>query len=231
MQEDYNKKKYFSDIKAKEALGYIGGLADFAGNFLIKPGPTLGAGLALKSLGTIAGLAQNVVEERTIAELFGTISQPPVPVIPSSVFPATPDRVFYGADGVTPLGVPQCSLSGSTQVDVIWVKLSNGGYQKMETVTTYQSGNWVLSSATAWYQYNSDGNAVQGTTVTRDAQGNTTSIGALRPSTDGQARVSAPMTYAPPADLGSPGRNSALYINALGAQTMQFMQGGGVDDL
>ena len=40
-----------TDLKAGDVLAYVGGLSDFAGTFLIKPGPQLVAGLALKGVG------------------------------------------------------------------------------------------------------------------------------------------------------------------------------------
>lgn len=180
IEEVFKNGGSFSDIKAKDALSYLGGLSDFAGNFLIKPGPTLVAGLALKGLGTGAGLAQNMVGDQSIAQLFGSENKPPVPVVSKAVFPAAPS-------GVNSLGVQQSSRTGNTQVDSIWIKLDNGGYQKVETATTYDASNRVVISTTAIYQFNSNGKAIQGTTITRDAQGNTTHTGVLRPSADGQS--------------------------------------------
>ncbi|MFY8041888.1 MAG: hypothetical protein ACOVOD_03080, partial [Rhodoferax sp.] len=186
IQFEYDKNGSFSAIKAKDVLGYVGGLADFAGNFLIKPGPTLVVGLTLKGFGAGTGLAQNFVGEKTIAELFGAGTAPVRPVVPASTFPSVNDGKTFAPDGVTPLGEQQTTQAGPNQkINTIWIKDDKGNYQKVEAVETLQSnGAWITTSALVG-QYNSNGTPVKATQYNFDRNGNTTSTKALVPTAAG----------------------------------------------
>jgi hypothetical protein len=81
MKEDYDKGS-LCDIKAKDLLGYVGGLADFASSFLLIPGaPTFAIGLALKGLGTTAALGQHAVGDKAICDVLDD-DKPPLPPPP-----------------------------------------------------------------------------------------------------------------------------------------------------
>ena len=234
IEQDYTgNNNSLSSIKAKDILSFTGNLADLAGNFLLKPGPTLVPGLVLKGLGTGAGLAQNAVGEQTIGQLldFGAAANPVArPIIATASLPPLP-TVQFAPDGVTPLFVQQSNRQGNNQIDGIWVQLGDGSYQNVQTITTLRSDGTVVSSSTFSYSYSSEGVPLHGSAVTRDAIGNVVSTSALTPSSDEQTWNNASIAIPDTTGLGTPARQSSAYISPVNIHAVQFNAGGGVDDL
>ena len=183
--KDLQSPNGFDNVKAGDALSVVGGISDLLGNVLVKPGPQLVAGLALKGVGAGAGIAQNIVGDQTIAQLLGTA--PTVqPLVPARTFPNVNDGKTFAPDGVTPLGVQQTTQAGPNQrIQTIWIKDSNGNYQKVENVETLQTNGVWKSTALLVGQYNSDGAPIKATQYNLDNAGNTTSTKALVPTTGG----------------------------------------------
>ena len=213
----------FNSVKASDALAVVGGISDLLGNVAVKPGPWLAAGLIAKTVGAGAGIAQNIVGDQTVAQLLGTGTVVP-PVLRNSAFVGLSDSsLTYAPDGTTPLSQPQITNSGNTRIETLWNRLPDGGYQKVETVTTLDTNQQALSSSVGIYRYNSDGAAVQGLTVTRDAHGNATQTNTLLPSSDGQSWV-APSVGS--ISISSQSQEIAALTQASGAQRVEKLADG-----
>ncbi|MGI4777801.1 MAG: hypothetical protein ACRYGA_06720 [Janthinobacterium lividum] len=131
-------------IKAGDILSVVGGISELTGNFLVKPGPLLVAGLTLKGAGLVAGVAQNIVGDQTIGQLMGvSAANNNAPVVPPGLFGHAPD-------GVTPLNTMISTEVGNHQVHVYWTRNANGQFTRNESISSIR-GNGTLNYT--HYQY------------------------------------------------------------------------------
>ena len=134
-------------IKASDILSVVGGISELTGNFLVKPGPLLVAGLTLKGAGLLAGVAQNIVGEQTIGQLMGiSAANNNAPVVLQDLF-------GYAPDGVTPLNTMISTAVGNHQVQVYWTRNANDQFANNESISSIRADGTLKCSNFAPHQY------------------------------------------------------------------------------
>ncbi|MGI4777803.1 MAG: hypothetical protein ACRYGA_06730 [Janthinobacterium lividum] len=123
-------------IKVGDILGVVGGISELSGNFLVKPGPLLVAGLTLKGAGLVAGVAQNIVADQTIGQLMGA---------------STANN--NAPDGVTPLNTMISTEVGNHRVHVYWSRNANGEFTKNESISSVRADGTLNYTNFTQYQY------------------------------------------------------------------------------
>ncbi|MGI4777798.1 MAG: calcium-binding protein [Janthinobacterium lividum] len=168
-------------IKAGDILGVVGGISELTGNFLVKPGPLLVAGLTLKGAGLVAGVAQNIVGDQTIGQLMGiSAANNNAPVVPRGLFE-------YAPDGVTPLNTMISTAVGNHQVQVYWTRNADGQFTKNESISSVRSDGTLNYTNFTQYQYSSSGAPMSAMTWMYDGAGTLTNVSMLLPAADGKS--------------------------------------------
>ncbi|MGJ7581699.1 calcium-binding protein [Variovorax sp. RHLX14] len=168
-------------IKAGDILSVVGGISELTGNFLVKPGPLLVAGLTLKGAGLVAGVAQNIVGDQTIGQLMGvSAANNNAPVVPRSLFDHAPD-------GMTLLNTMISTEVGNHQVQVYWTRNANGQFTKNESISSIRGDGTLKYTNFTQYQYSSSGAPISAMTWMYDSAGALTNVSMLLPAADGKS--------------------------------------------
>ena len=185
IQDQIQSTNDINAIKAGDILSVVGGISELTGNFLVKPGPLLVAGLTLKGASLLAGVAQNIVGDQTIGQLMGiSAANNNAPVIPRGLFDHAPD-------GVTPLNTMISTEIGNHQIQVYWIRNADGQFTKNESISSIRSDGTLKYTNFTQYQYGGNGAPMSAITWMYDGAGALTHVSMLLPSADGKSWTGA----------------------------------------